>query len=315
MGDNFYFGGASTSSSAREGTSKTNPFMQQSRQQNSSSSFIPPFQQAQPSLSPQQQQQQFFTQQAHQPQPQYFNQQQQFYNPQQQQQQLQQQQFYNPQQQQPQQQFYNPQQQQQQQPLPPQHIITWRGMISSFIPTSDKEGDKPLLEELDVNLNHIRRKTIAVLNPLSIMKPLDEDLMTDGDLAGPFIFCFLLGMSLLVLNGRVHFGFIYGLGLLGWACIWFILNAMSESSQIPTIRCASILGYCILPMVLLSLTSIILPLKGGLLGLIAGATTVGWSTLASSNMFVSSLKMKDQRILVAYPVGFFYFSFALMTIF
>lgn len=172
-------------------------------------------------------------------------------------------------------------------------------------------SDPPLLEELGINLSHIRAKTVAVLNPL---RPVDKHIMDDTDLAGPLLFCLLFGTSLL-LAGKVHFGYIYGVALLGWASLYGLLNAMAERDNgIDTLRTASVLGYCLLPMVLLSLASVILSLRG-VLGLISGGLAVLWCSISSSNMFVSALSMREQRILVAYPVALFYFCFALMTIF
>jgi hypothetical protein len=63
----------------------------------------------------------------------------------------------------------------------------------------DFENEPPLLEELGINFDHIRSKTIAVLNPVS---STTVEVASDQDLAGPLAFCLLLGASLL-LNGRV----------------------------------------------------------------------------------------------------------------
>lgn len=65
----------------------------------------------------------------------------------------------------------------------------------------DLENEPPLLEELGINFDHIRQKTIAVLNPVGYTSP---DVIADQDLAGPLAFCLLFGASLL-LNGRVSF--------------------------------------------------------------------------------------------------------------
>lgn len=175
--------------------------------------------------------------------------------------------------------------------------------------TGGLADEPPLFEELGINWAHIRMKTVSVLNPV---QQIDRVVMEDTDLAGPLLFCLLFGMSLL-LAGKVQFGYIYGVALMGWASIYGILNAMSEHG-IDTLRTASVLGYCLLPMLLLSLLSLILPLQGWL-GLLVGGLIVLWCTISSSNMFVTALGMRDQRILVAYPVGLFYFCFALMTIF
>ncbi|CAJ0847726.1 4781_t:CDS:2 [Entrophospora sp. SA101] len=65
---------------------------------------------------------------------------------------------------------------------------------------------------------------LEVLNPL---KTIDKHLMDDTDLAGPLIYCLIFGVSLL-LTGKAHFGYIYGVALLGWLSIYLILNLMSD---------------------------------------------------------------------------------------
>jgi hypothetical protein len=79
---------------------------------------------------------------------------------------------------------------------------------SSYDP-DDIENEPPLLEELGINFEHIRLKTLAVLNPLA--SATSADVIADQDLAGPLVFCLLFGAALL-LHGKVHFGYIYGIG-------------------------------------------------------------------------------------------------------
>ena len=205
----------------------------------------------------------------------------------------------------------------------PTQPVSWLAAFG----TGGIQDELPLLQELEINTSHIQSKTISVLNPF---QTIDKHIMDDTDLMGPLLFCLLFGLSLL-LSGKVHFGFIYGVALLGWISIWGILNLMSEHG-IDTLRAASVLGYCLLPMVILSCLSIVLPLQyaitmlvgllliirlicRGIAGLILGSASVLWCTITSSNMFVTALSMKDQRVLVAYPVGLFYTCFALMTVF
>lgn len=57
------------------------------------------------------------------------------------------------------------------------------------------EGEPPLLEELGVNFGHIQSKTLAVLNPFRRLEP---HIMDDSDVAGPILFFFIFGTSLLV---------------------------------------------------------------------------------------------------------------------
>jgi len=90
--------------------------------------------------------------------------------------------------------------------------------------TTSFEDEPPLLEELGINLTHIRVKTLAVLNPMS---RLESEIIGDRDLAGPIMFCLLLG-AILLLTGKVHFGYIYGIGTLGCLGIYVLMNLMSE---------------------------------------------------------------------------------------
>jgi hypothetical protein len=49
--------------------------------------------------------------------------------------------------------------------------------------------------ELGVNFGHIQSKTLAVLNPFRRIEP---HVMDDSDVAGPILFFFIFGTSLLV---------------------------------------------------------------------------------------------------------------------
>ncbi|KAI8365188.1 uncharacterized protein BYT42DRAFT_540823 [Radiomyces spectabilis] len=186
-----------------------------------------------------------------------------------------------------------------------------RGMGSfwSAFGTGGFADEPPLLEELGLNFEHIKTKSLTVLNPFG---NVPHDIMDDTDLAGPLLFIFLFGIFLM-LSGKNHFGYIYGVGVLGVVSIFLVMNLMSESG-VDWSRTASVLGYCLLPMVMLSGFSVILPLKG-YIGLVLTAISILWCTYASSGMFTTVLRMSEQRFLVAYPVGLFYACFALMTVY
>ncbi|KAI9318365.1 hypothetical protein BX666DRAFT_1927097 [Dichotomocladium elegans] len=183
------------------------------------------------------------------------------------------------------------------------------GSFWSAFGTGGFADEPPLLEELGINFDHIKSKSLTVLNPI---RSVPDTIMDDADLAGPLLFIFLFGIFLM-LSGKVHFGYIYGVGLLGVVSIYSILNLMSENG-VDWSRTASVLGYCLLPMVMLSGFSVVLPL-GGFVGLVLTAISILWCTCSSSGMFTSVLHMSEQRFLVAYPVGLFYACFALMTVF
>eukprot|EP01111_Echinosteliopsis_oligospora_P019814 TRINITY_DN977_c0_g2_i2.p1 TRINITY_DN977_c0_g2~~TRINITY_DN977_c0_g2_i2.p1 ORF type:complete len:214 (+),score=21.73 TRINITY_DN977_c0_g2_i2:89-643(+) len=153
---------------------------------------------------------------------------------------------------------------------------------------------------------------IRVTMDSEAMKRMDSHIMDDTDLAGPLFFALMMGVFLL-LTGKVHFGYIYGMGAVGCVSMYLILNLMCEQG-IDIYRVISVLGYCLLPMVLLAFLSLIIPLKG-VAGLIFAPLCILWCTHSSALMFVKVLSLVEQRLLVAYPIGLLYTCFALLTIF
>lgn len=174
---------------------------------------------------------------------------------------------------------------------------------------NDFDNEPPLLEELGFNFDHIWQKTLSVLNPL---KETDSHIMDDTDLAGPLLFCLAFG-GFLLLHGKIQFGYIYGYSALGCLAMYIVLNLMSMTGVSPG-TVVSVLGYCLLPMVLLSGVSLILSLQG-MMGSVLTAVTIGWCSVASSKLFVTSLAMDSQQPLVAYPCALLYGVFALLTVF
>ena len=174
---------------------------------------------------------------------------------------------------------------------------------------NDFENEPPLLEELGFNFDHIWQKTLSVLNPL---KETDSHIMDDTDLAGPLLFCVAFG-GFLMLHGKIHFGYIYGFSALGCFSMYAVLNLMSMTGVPPGIV-ISILGYCLLPMVVLSGLSLVVSLQGTM-GSVLTTVTIGWCSVASSKLFVTALAMDSQQLLVAYPCALLYGVFALLTVF
>ncbi|KFD51991.1 hypothetical protein M514_07123 [Trichuris suis] len=123
-------------------------------------------------------------------------------------------------------------------------------------PGGDVEDELPLLEELGINFEHIGQKTLSVLNPF---KEADPSVVNDCDLAGPFVFALLFGSTLL-LHGKLQFGYIYGVGVIGCVGLFILLNLMTQCG-ISFISTVSIVGYCLLPMVLLSSVAAVLSFK------------------------------------------------------
>jgi len=188
-------------------------------------------------------------------------------------------------------------------------MMTPEQNLSSDSYSGGFEDEPPLLEELGINFDHIYKKTLAVLNPFA---DTESNVVNETDLTGPLCFCLALGGTML-LAGKVSFGYIYGISGLGVVLMWALLNIMSiDGCSIGTT--ASIIGYCILPMVFLSLASVLISLKG-VVGIVLSMVTVSWCSLSASKLFVCGLKMDSQQPLIAYPCALLYGVFALLTVF
>ncbi|NXI14848.1 YIPF7 protein, partial [Irena cyanogastra] len=171
------------------------------------------------------------------------------------------------------------------------------------------DEEPPLLEELGINFEHIWQKTLTVLNP---MKPADGSIMNETDLTGPMVFCLALGATLLM-AGKVHFGYVYGMSAMGCLAMHALLNLMSVSGV--SHGCvASVLGYCLLPMVILSSSAVVFSLQG-ISGTVLALFVIGWCSLSASKIFTSALAMEGQQLLIAYPCALLYGLFALLTVF
>jgi hypothetical protein len=114
-------------------------------------------------------------------------------------------------------------------------------------------------------------------------------------------------------SGKPQFSYIYGVGLLGTTAIYLLLNLMAETG-IDAYRTASVLGYCLLPMVGLGSIGIGVGIDHPL-GYLLSIVSIIWCTYSASAIFVVVLRMDSQRLLVAYPVGLLYGCFALLSIF
>lgn len=205
-------------------------------------------------------------------------------------------------------------------------------------------------------------------------------------MAGPLMFALVLGVCLL-LSGKLHFGYIYGFGLLGCAALYLLVNLMAgaysyhhhhhhpssreafarsggdagvvacprswrmgtnrprhadgdqpttarpftpisypppppPNNSLPAdaghsmdlSRTVSVLGYCLLPMVLLAGVSVVVDLRGGT-GAGLGIAAVLWCTQSATRFFEGAMAMRQQRYLIAYPTLLLYACFALITIF
>ncbi|XP_055375582.1 protein YIPF5 [Condylostylus longicornis] len=172
------------------------------------------------------------------------------------------------------------------------------------------DDEPPLLEELGINPNHIFQKTLSVLNPF---RTTEQSILQDTDMAGPLAFCLALG-GFLLLSGKVTFSYIYGIGTLGSLAFYCLLSLMATQATVTFGAVVSVLGYCLLPMVLLSGINVFFTIQGPF-GLILTGISILWCAISASKLFVTAYSMDHQQVLVAYPCALLYGVFALITIF
>ncbi|CAJ0921848.1 unnamed protein product [Ranitomeya imitator] len=174
---------------------------------------------------------------------------------------------------------------------------------------SSFDDEPPLLEELGINFDHIWQKTLTVLHPLKVA---DGSIMNETDLTGPMVFCLAFGATLL-LAGKIQFGYVYGISAIGCLGMFCLLNLMSMTGV--SFGCvSSVLGYCLLPMIILSGFAVVFSLQG-IVGVLLTALIIG---CAASLRLRSSFLLwpwKDSRLLVAYPCALLYVYSALISVF
>lgn len=180
----------------------------------------------------------------------------------------------------------------------------------------DEEVEPPLLEELGIDPDRIIQKTLAVLNPFHRRGQIDDAnyLLQDSDLAGPVTFCLALAAFLLLAGSKAHFGYVYGLATISCLMMYILLTLMSSTNNITLLSVASVLGYCLLPVVVLSAFSIFTTLRGTV-GLVFAALAVAWATLSASRLLSTMSGENNQRPLIAYPCFLLYGVFTLIIIF
>lgn len=194
-----------------------------------------------------------------------------------------------------------------------------REIFTEFTGTAgfgEEEDEPPLLEELGIDPDRIMQKTLAVLNPFHRKGQIDDAnyLLQDSDLAGPVAFCLVLAAFLLLAGSKAHFGYVYGLAMTSCILMYILLSLMSSSVNITLSSVASVLGYCLLPVVVLAGVSVFTTLRGPI-GLIFAVLAVAWASLSASRLFTTMSGEEDQKLLIAYPCLLLYGVFTLIIIF
>ncbi|KFK36522.1 hypothetical protein AALP_AA4G135200 [Arabis alpina] len=174
------------------------------------------------------------------------------------------------------------------------------------------EDEEPLLDELGIHPDQIWKKTRSILNPFRI----NQSVHKDSDLSGP-IFLYLALCLFQLLAGKIQFGVILGWIVVSSIFLYVVFNMLAgRNGNLNLHTCTSLVGYCLLPVVVLSAVSLFVPQGAGLVRFVLAAVFVLWSTRACSTLVVSLADGgEEHRGLIRYACFLIYTLFSLLVIF
>ncbi|KAI8925237.1 hypothetical protein BC831DRAFT_461868 [Entophlyctis helioformis] len=165
--------------------------------------------------------------------------------------------------------------------------------------------DEPVSETIMRDLNNIWTKIKQVLNPAS---QADKNILRDWDWWGPLLLCLGLSVRLSITaqyeQGPAVFSATFFIIWFGSAVV--TLNSKLLGGRISLFQSVCVLGYCVFPLVAVSLVTWILPF---LLKFVLVAVAFAWSTFASLN-FLGDVNLENKRLLAIYPIFLFYMMIA-----
>ncbi|GLT62650.1 hypothetical protein SLA2020_352690 [Shorea laevis] len=188
------------------------------------------------------------------------------------------------------------------------------GSISTSVATGPAsfEEEEPLLDELGIHPDQIWRKTKSILNPFRINPVVHKD----SDLSGP-IFLYLSFCLFQLLAGKIQFGVILGWIVVSSIFLYVVFNMLAgRNGNLDLHTCTSVVGYCMLPVVILSSLSLFLPQGAGVARYVLAGVFVLWATRACTNLMVALADGgEEHRGLIAYACFLIYTLFSLLVIF
>ncbi|KAK9749940.1 hypothetical protein RND81_02G160400 [Saponaria officinalis] len=157
----------------------------------------------------------------------------------------------------------------------------------------------------------IWRKTRSLLNPFRLDPSLHS---SDPDLSGPFLY--YLSFSLFqLLAGKVQFGIILGWIAISSVFLYSVLNFLADRhGSLDLYRCVTVVGYCLMPVVLFSAAALFLPPIGS--SVVVVAVFFVWATRVCSRLLAEdSLGCPENRGLIAFPCLLIYTLFFMLVMF
>ncbi|ELA41063.1 uncharacterized protein VICG_01856 [Vittaforma corneae ATCC 50505] len=183
--------------------------------------------------------------------------------------------------------------------------IDIKGALSGSFP-----GEKSLLEELSIDLNMIKTESLL---PLKVLKHNTTEVNVSSDVTGPIIILVVFTLSL-VIQGKLHFGYIYLISLTSSFLMFILLNLLTSKGVDYSI-CCNIMGYSMTPIVAFSLGSMVLVWTGMFIKSILGIGMSAWSAYTASKVVCTHLSLVEKMVVVGYPLFLAYMCFMMMVLF
>jgi len=175
--------------------------------------------------------------------------------------------------------------------------------------TGSSPGDRPLLEELSIDLNAIKSECLL---PLKVLRTPGE-VQVSSDIAGPVIVLVMFTLSL-VLQGKLHFGYIYLISLTSTVLVFGLLNLLTHTGVSYAV-CCNAMGYSMTPVVAFSFLNTVLAWAGRAVRASVCGGMCLWSAYVASRVLCQHLGAVEKTGVVSYPLFLAYISFGMMVIF
>ncbi|TYH89343.1 hypothetical protein ES332_D01G253500v1 [Gossypium tomentosum] len=192
--------------------------------------------------------------------------------------------------------------------------VSLGGSISSSAATGSAsfEDEEPLLDELGIHPDQIWYKTRSILNPLRVNSTAHKD----SDLSGP-IFLYLSLCLFQLLAGKIQFGVILGWIVVSSIFLYVVFNMLAgRNGNLDLHTCTSVVGYCMLPVVIFSAASLFIPQGTSVARYAVAGVFVVWATRACTNLMVALADGgEEHRGLISYACFLIYTLFSLLVIF
>eukprot|EP00300_Choanocystis_sp_HF-7_P010689 c1708_g1_i1.p1 GENE.c1708_g1_i1~~c1708_g1_i1.p1 ORF type:complete len:223 (-),score=40.75 c1708_g1_i1:13-681(-) len=182
---------------------------------------------------------------------------------------------------------------------PPLNMKSVSWFLSADQPTDDDVVDDPnvsLLEELDIDLWDIFFKIRCVILPFRFDRSI---LMTNPDFWGPFFvvlayaFVSLWG-NLVVLSWIMTFWF--------WGAAVIYVIARSLGGEVSYGQVLGVLGYSLIPLVLMVALEPFLGLLGRWAFLVGRGFSVFWAAFSAGSLLVTTETLARRKSLLLYPL-------------